>query len=68
MCRMKNQLALGHVLALIVSNVYLYLMPVITVIASVLILKEPVTILTLAAIVLILAGLILSQRKEKQGI
>ena len=65
---MKNQLALGHVLALIVSNVYLYLMPVITVIASVLILKEPVTILTLAAIVLILAGLILSQRKEKQGI
>lgn len=51
----------------IATNVYLYLMPVITVIASVLILREPVTALTLTAIVLILAGLILSQRKEKQS-
>lgn len=48
----------------IATNVYLYLMPVITVVASVLILQEPVTALTLAAIVLILSGLILSQRKS----
>ena len=48
----------------IATNVYFYLMPVITVVASVLILQEPVTALTLAAIVLILSGLILSQRKS----
>lgn len=49
----------------IATNVYLYLMPVITVVASVLILQEPVTALTLAAIVLILSGLILSQWKKR---
>ena len=52
----------------VATNVYLYLMPVITVAASVLILREPVTALTLAAIVLILAGLILSQRKKPSDI
>lgn len=51
----------------IATNVYLYLMPVITVVASVLILSEPVTALTLAAIILILSGLILSQRKSDHG-
>ena len=40
------------------------MMPVITVAASALILQEPVTLLTLAAIALILAGLALSQRKR----
>lgn len=49
----------------IATNVYLYLMPVITVVASVLILQEPVSLLTLAAIVLILTGLMLSQRKSR---
>ena len=48
----------------VATNVYLYLMPVITVAASALILQEPVTLLTLAAIALILAGLALSQRKR----
>ena len=47
----------------IATNVYLYLMPVITLIASALILKEPVTLANLGAIVLILLGLWLSQRK-----
>ena len=47
----------------VATNVYLYLMPVITVAASALILREPVTALTLGAIALILAGLALSQRK-----
>ena len=45
-------------------NVYLYLMPVITVAASFFILGEPVTLFTLGAIVLILAGLWLSQRRS----
>lgn len=49
----------------IATNVYLYLMPVITVVASVLILQEPASLLTLAAIVLILTGLMLSQRKSR---
>lgn len=48
----------------VATNVYLYLMPVITVAASALILQEPVMLLTLAAIALILAGLALSQRKR----
>ena len=48
----------------VATNVYLYLMPVITVAASVFILSEPVTPLTVGAIALILAGLALSQRKE----
>lgn len=39
-------------------------MPVITVAASFLILGEPVTLFTLGAIVLILAGLWLSQRRS----
>ena len=47
----------------VATNVYLYLMPVITVAASALILREPVTSLTLGAIALILAGLWLSQRR-----
>lgn len=49
----------------VATNVYLYLMPVITVIASALILQEPVTIRTLGAIILILAGLWLSQYQKK---
>ena len=47
----------------VATNVSLYLMPVITVAASALILREPVTSLTLGAIALILAGLWLSQRR-----
>lgn len=48
----------------VATNVYLYLMPVITVAASFLILGEPVTLFTLGAIALILAGLWLSQRRS----
>ena len=48
----------------VATNVYLYLMPVITVAASFFILGEPVTLFTLGAIVLILAGLWLSQRRS----
>lgn len=51
----------------IATNVYLYLMPVITLVASALILKEPVTFANLGAIALILLGLWLSQRKVGSG-
>lgn len=47
------------------TSVYIYLVPVITVITSVLILHEPLTPLAAAGTVLILAGLILSERKER---
>lgn len=45
------------------TNVYIYLMPVITLAASALILREPITPANLGAIALILAGLWLSQRR-----
>lgn len=50
------------------TSVYIYLVPVITVAASVLILQEPFTWMTGAGIVLTLAGLLLSQSKPgKEG-
>ena len=47
------------------TNVYIYLMPVITLAASALILREPVFPAHLGAIVLILLGLWLSQRRPR---
>lgn len=47
----------------VATNVYIYLMPVITLVASALILQEPVTLFSIGAIVLIVLGLWLSQRK-----
>ncbi len=49
----------------VATNVYIYLMPVITLVASALILREPITIFSVGAIVLIVVGLWLSQRKAK---
>ncbi len=48
----------------VATNVYIYLMPVITLVASALILREPVTLFSIGAIALIVAGLWLSQRKS----
>ena len=45
------------------ASVYIYVVPVITVVTSVLILKEEVTVLAAAGILLTLAGLVLSERK-----
>ena len=50
------------ILGSVATNVYLYLMPVITLIASAIILGEPVTVFAVGAIVLIMLGLWLSQR------
>ena len=51
------------------TSIYIYLVPVITVVASVLILHEPFTWLTGTGTVLTLAGLLLSERKQfrKEG-
>ena len=50
----------------VATNVYLYLQPVVTVAASLLVLSEPITPLTLAAVALILCGLALSQYRGKK--
>ena len=49
----------------VATNVYIYLMPVITLVASALILREPVTLFSVGAIGLIVLGLWLSQRKTE---
>ncbi len=54
------------VLGAVKSVVYIYLNPVVTVFASALILREPVTVLSAAGTLLTLAGLILSEWKPKR--
>lgn len=46
----------------VTTSVYLYLIPVVSVVGSALILHEPVSLVTLLAIAAILVGLVLSQR------
>lgn len=53
-------------LGAIKTSVYIYLVPVITVAASVLILQEPFTWMTAAGTALTLAGLLLSESKPKK--
>lgn len=50
----------------VATNVYLYLMPVISLVASAIILREPVTPYAVGAVLLIMLGLWLSQRQPKQ--
>lgn len=50
----------------VATSVYIYLVPVITLAASALILKEPVTLSAAGAIALILLGLWLSQRRSEK--
>ena len=52
-----------HSLGAVRASVYIYLVPVITVVFSALILGEPVTVLSLLGMGLTLAGLVLSQKK-----
>lgn len=54
------------VLGAVKSVIYIYLNPVVTVFASALILREPVTMLSAAGTLLTLAGLILSEWKGKK--
>lgn len=46
------------------TSVYIYMVPVITVVTSVLILHEPLTVLAAVGAILILAGLLLSARRQ----
>lgn len=52
-----------HILGAVKTTVYIYLVPVITVTASVLILREQITFASLAGMLLTLAGLWISERK-----
>ena len=52
------------VLGAVTTSIYIYLDPVITVAASALILREPLTWMTAAGIALTLGGLILSERRS----
>lgn len=54
------------IIGTLATNLYIYLTPVITMLFSALILKEPITPTALAATALIVAGLWLSQRSGKQ--
>lgn len=53
------------ILGAVKTAVYIYLVPVITVIASMIILNEKITILSFIGIILILSGLIFSERNFK---
>lgn len=53
-----------RILGAVQTCVYIYMVPVITIAASVLILKEPVTWMSAAGTLLTLAGLFLSQRRK----
>ena len=53
------------VLGAVKTSVYIYMVPVITVVTSVLVLKEPVTLVSIAGTVLAVAGLFLSEYSGK---
>lgn len=48
------------------TSVYIYLVPVITVVTSVIVLKEKITVLSVAGIILTLGGLLISERKSSE--
>jgi drug/metabolite transporter (DMT)-like permease len=52
------------VLGAVKTSIYIYMVPVITVVTSGLILREKITVLSGVGTILTLAGLLLSERKE----
>lgn len=54
-----------RILGAIKTSVYIYLVPVVTAVASVIILHEKITFLSGLGIVLVLGGLLLSEQKKK---
>ncbi len=50
------------------TSAYIYAIPVITLVASVLILKEKVTVMMIAGVVLTIAGLVISEKKTQDPI
>ena len=56
------------VLGAVKTSIYIYMVPVITVVTSVLILQEKITVLAVIGTVLTLAGLFLSESKRFKSI
>ena len=54
-----------NILGAVKTSIYIYLIPVVTIITSVLILKEPVTWMSIAGTVFAIAGLVLSEYRGK---
>ncbi|MBQ5673925.1 MAG: DMT family transporter [Lachnospiraceae bacterium] len=48
------------------TSIYIYLIPVITIVASALFLKEPITWMSAAGTILAILGLVLSEYKGKK--
>ncbi len=55
------------ILGAVKTSIYIYIVPVVTVLASVAILHEKITIIPAAGIVLVLAGLIISGKNSKSS-
>ena len=66
-CFLTWNYAVG-ILGSVKTSVYIYLMPIVTIIFSALILHEPITWISLTGTALILIGLVISEKKqERQG-
>ena len=55
-----------RILGTVQTSVYIYAVPVVTTLASVWILKETVTVIGIAGIVMILSGLLMSQNEKEE--
>ena len=53
------------ILGAVKTSIYIYLIPVVTIITSILILKEPITWMSLAGTVFAIVGLVLSEYRGK---
>lgn len=63
-CFLTWNFAVG-VLGAVTTTIYIYLMPVVTIITSVIVLDEPVTVMSATGTVLTIAGLVISQQKSR---
>jgi drug/metabolite transporter (DMT)-like permease len=63
LCFVTWNYAVG-VLGPVKTSVYIYVNPIVTVVTSAIILHERITVIAMAGVVLILAGLYLSERKS----
>ena len=56
-----------HILGPVKTSAYIYVVPVITIIASALLLHEPITLVASIGVALILAGMALTEREQRAG-
>jgi drug/metabolite transporter (DMT)-like permease len=64
LCYITWNVAVHH-LGSIKTSVYIYLIPIITIVASLLVLHEPITLVAGIGMALILTGMVLSEREKK---